>query len=68
MPQEPCFQTRQQIAQHLGVSRSTFYRMLQEAGITLPPRRMLSPQECRELLDKLRAYFEPVEFPAEKSE
>ena len=68
MPQEPCFQTRQQIARHLGVSRSTFYRMLQEAGITLPPRRMLSPQECQELLEKLRAYFKSEDFPVKTFE
>jgi len=64
MPQDPCFQNRQQLARHLGVSRSTLYRMLKAAGITLPPRRLLSPQECAEVLDKLRAFFKTAKAPA----
>jgi len=44
---------RDQLAQEYGVSRPTFYRMLERAGIALPARVQLSPNEVEMVYEKL---------------
>lgn len=44
---------RDQLAQEYGVSRPTFYRMLERAGIALPARVQLSPAELEMVYEKL---------------
>jgi hypothetical protein len=44
---------RDQLAQEYGVSRPTFYRMLERAGIALPARVQLSPAELDMVYEKL---------------
>jgi len=44
---------RDQLAQEYGVSRPTFYRMLERAGIALPARVQLSPADLEMVYEKL---------------
>jgi hypothetical protein len=44
---------RDQLAQEYGVSRPTFYRMLERAGIALPVRVQLSPADLEMVYEKL---------------
>jgi len=44
---------RDQLAQEYGVSRPTFYRMLERACIALPARVQLSPSELEMVYEKL---------------
>jgi predicted DNA-binding transcriptional regulator AlpA len=44
---------RDQLAQEYGVSRPTFYRMLERAGLILPARVQLSPIEVEKVYEKL---------------
>lgn len=45
--------TRDLLAQEYGVSRPTFYKMLERAGLVLPSRVQLSPIEVEMVYEKL---------------
>lgn len=45
--------TRDLLAQEYGVSRPTFYKMLERAGLVLPSRVQLSPIEVEMVCEKL---------------